>query len=277
MIATPTPSLRGTRVAILEARMGTELASLVERSSGVPYCVPAVREVERECKDEVARTISWLEGERRLVVLLNGAGVNALFRAAADLGREAELRAALARAELVCRGPKPVAALKARGLSPTVRVDEPYTTREVLQAFDDIALHDRDALVVHHGERNEAVVVALVRAHVKVLELSLYDWELPEDLEPLVCLIDEIVERRVGAVAFTTQIQARHLVQVAEQVHKKKELVLALNTHTLAAAIGPTCAEMLRELGIPPRVVPPKPSMGSLVRSLAQFLTEERA
>jgi uroporphyrinogen-III synthase len=275
---TAAPSLRGTRVAILEARKGTELASLVERSSGISYCVPAVREVERDCKDEVARAISWLgEGERRLVVLLNGAGVNALFRVAAELGREKELHDGFARSELLCRGPKPIAALKARGLTATVRVDEPYTTREVLLAFDDIALRGRGALVVHHGERNDAVVMALTRAHVKVIELSLYVWDLPEDLAPLIGLIDEIVERRVGAVAFTTQIQARHLVEVADRVRKKKELVLALNTHTLAAAIGPTCAEMLRELGIPPRVVPPKSSMGSLVRSLAQFLTEEGA
>jgi uroporphyrinogen-III synthase len=258
--------------------MGTELASLVERCSGVPYCVPAVREVQRDCRDEVARAISWLgEGERRLIVLLNGAGVNALFRVAEELGREPELRAGFARAELLCRGPKPIAALKARGLSASVRVDEPYTTREVLQAFDDVPLRGREALVLHHGERNEEIVLALVHAHVKVIELSLYVWQLPEDLAPLTCLIDEIIERRVGAVAFTTQIQARHLVDVAERMHKRKELVLALNTHTIAAAIGPTCAEMLRELGIPPRIVPSKPKMGSLIQSLAHFLFEERA
>jgi uroporphyrinogen-III synthase len=275
---TAIPSLRGTRVAILEARLGTELASLVERCSGIPYCVPAVREVARDCRDQVARAISWLGGgERRLVVLLNGAAVNALFRVAGELGRLQELQAGLATAELLCRGPKPIGALKARGLSATVRVDEPYTTREVLQAFDDVPLHGREALVLHHGERNDAVVDALVRAHVKVLELSLYEWDLPADLAPLITLVGDIVDQRVGAVAFTTQIQARYLVAVAERINKKKELVLALNTHTLAVAIGPTCAEMLRELGIPPRVVPPKPKMGSLVQSLARFLTDEGA
>ncbi len=259
--------------------MATELASLVERCSGVPYCVASVREVERPCRDEVTRVISWLgeRHERRLVVLLNGAGVNALFRVARELGREAELSAGLARAELLCRGPKPVAALKARGLVTAVRVDEPYTTREVLRAFDDIPLRGREALVVHYGERNGTVVDALRGAHAKVLELSLYDWELPEDLTPLVHLVDEIIGRRVGVVAFTSQIQPRHLVAVAEREHKRQELVHALNTHTLTAAIGPTCAEVLRQLGIAPRVVPPKPKMGSLVQSIAHFLSDESA
>jgi uroporphyrinogen-III synthase len=215
--------------------------------------------------------------ERRLVVLLNGAGVNALFRVAGELGREEELRTGLARAELLCRGPKPIAALRARGLLTTVRVDEPYTSREVLLAFDDVPLRGREALVLHHGERNGTIVHALARAHAKVVELSLYEWQLPADLAPLIRLVEEIVQQRVGVVAFTSQIQARHLVGIAEREHKKEDLIHALNTHTLAAAIGPTCADVLRELSIPPRIVPPKPKMGSLVQSIARFLTEEGA
>jgi uroporphyrinogen-III synthase len=267
-------SLRGTRVAILEARQGTELASLVERYSGVPYWVPALREVERERRGEVAQAITWLgEGERRLVVLLNGAGLDALFRVATVLGREDELREGLARAEVVCRGPKPLAALKARGLTATVRVEEPYTTREVLRALEGVS-PTLDALVLHHGERNDAVVTSLVRRRIRVRELSLYEWELPEDLTPLSRLVDEIIERRVGAVAFTTQIQARHLFAIADRLRKKKELVHALRSHTLVAAIGPTCADALRALGVPPHVMPVNPKMGPLVQSLAHFLSE---
>jgi uroporphyrinogen-III synthase len=272
-------TLRGTRVAILEARMGTELAMLVERSSGVPYCVPALREVERDRREDVGRAITWLGGaERRLVVLLNGAGLDALFRVAALLGREAELHAGLARAEVVCRGPKPLAALKARGLTATVRVEEPYTTREVLRALESVS-PGLEGLVLHHGERNYAVVDWLGRrpVRVRVRELSLYEWELPEDLAPLSRLVDEIIERRVGAVAFTTQIQARHLVAVADRLRKKKELIQALRSHTLVAAIGPTCAEALRALGIPPHVVPVHPKMGPLVQSLAHFLSDAEA
>jgi uroporphyrinogen-III synthase len=269
-------TLRGTRVAILEARMGTELASLVERGSGVPYWVPVVREVERDRRDEVAGAITWLGvGERRLVVLLNGTSVERLFGVAGELGREEELRAGLARAEVVCRGPKPLAALKKRGLAATVRVDEPYTTREVIRALDGLPA-TLEALVLHHGERSEAIVLALSRRRVRVRELSLYEWELPEDLAPMSRLIDEIIERRVGVVAFTTQIQARHLVAVADRLRKKNDLLHALRTHTLVAAIGPTCADVVRALGIPAHIVPANPKMGPLVQSIAHFL-EERA
>jgi uroporphyrinogen-III synthase len=270
-------TLRGTRVAILEARMAAELACVVERYSGVPYCVPALREVERDRRDEVARTIAWLGGtERRLVIFLSGAGVDALFRIASALGREEELRAGLARADLVCRGPKPLDALTMRGVVANACVQEPYTSREVVRALEAVP-PVLEALVVQHGERSVAVVEWLARRRVRVRELSLYEWALPEDLAPLARLVDEIIERRVGAVAFTSQIQARHLLAVADGLRKKKDLLRALQTHTLVAAIGPNCSEALRALGIPSHVVPAKPRMRPLVQSLADFLIDEGA
>jgi uroporphyrinogen-III synthase len=271
-------SLDGARIALLEARMSKELASLIERSGGAPYCVPAVEETQRDCREDVASAVTWLGQEPTLAVLLNGAGVSVFFRVAGELGREAELRGALARCELLCRGPKPIAALKTRGISASIRVADPYTTHEVLAALGQIPLRDRRALVVHYGERNEAVVAALRAGEVKdLLELSVYEWELPHNLGPLVRLVDEIIARRVDAVAFTSQIQARHLVAVAERQNKRAELLSALSTHTPAAAIGPTCAEVMRELGIPARVVASPPKMGPFVQSLALFLTGGRA
>src|SRR5258706_2141778 len=108
-------SLRGARVALLEARMPTELASLVERYSGVPYNVPAVREDRHARAKDVAHEIDWLAGEDRIVILSTGVGVDSLVKHASVIGREEELRAALTKAITICRGPKPIAALKKIG------------------------------------------------------------------------------------------------------------------------------------------------------------------
>jgi uroporphyrinogen-III synthase len=284
--APPSPalSLRGTRVAVLEARMGAELAALIERWSGVPYCVPAVREAGPDRRAEVGDAITWLgDGDQRLVVLLNRSSVDDFFRIASELGRERELLAGLARAKVVCRGPKPIAALRRRGLIVPSRVEEPHTSHDVVVALEALLRAPerrrgtREALVLQYGERNIAVVRALERAGVRPRELSLYAWELPADLTPLLRLVDEVIERRVGAVAFTSPVQVRHLITVAGRAKKTKELLAALRTHTLVAALGPACTEALRTLGIPPRVVPESPKMGPLVQSIARFLTEARA
>src|SRR5271165_2789800 len=83
--------LRGARVALLEARMESELASLVRRHGGDPVSVPALREVERDCADEVARAYGTLVGDSALVVLTTGVGLDRLLRVAASIGIGKEL------------------------------------------------------------------------------------------------------------------------------------------------------------------------------------------
>jgi uroporphyrinogen-III synthase len=271
----PTPTLRGARVALLEARMSQEMATLVERHSGVPYCVPAVREDRHARAREVTDVLDWLKTqEAPVVVLFTGVAVESLFKHAAVLGRAEELSKALERAITVCRGPKPIAALKKQGIAARVRVSEPYTTHEVIEATSLVAPAGTEVLLLNYGERNVPLVDTLVESGAVVRELSLYEWKLPEDLTPLRCLIDEIIERRVSCVAFTSQIQARHLFQVADEMGRTSDLQNALRTHTFVAAIGPTCADALQALGVPPQVMPVSPKMGPLVLAIARFLTE---
>src|SRR5579863_4816425 len=67
--------LGGARVALLEARMESELASLVRRHGGNPLCVPALREVERECADDAALAIDAAQNPGAIVVLATGVGL----------------------------------------------------------------------------------------------------------------------------------------------------------------------------------------------------------
>src|SRR5271165_5879442 len=90
--------LRGARVALLEARRESELASLVRRHGGEPICVPALREVETDSADSVARAIDVAGREGAIVVLATGVGLARVLAIADASGRGAELRSALGRA-----------------------------------------------------------------------------------------------------------------------------------------------------------------------------------
>jgi hypothetical protein len=57
-------TLAGMRVALLEARMGGELANLIRRAGGEPYSVPAVRESPLEAHDAVEALIDGLPAHR---------------------------------------------------------------------------------------------------------------------------------------------------------------------------------------------------------------------
>src|SRR5207245_4706679 len=99
-------SLRGARVALLEARLSEELAALFRRYGAEPHCCPAVREERRDCGAEVAALLDDLRRESSSVfVFSTGVGVDALFAEARRLGREAGLAQAVRRGPARCRGP----------------------------------------------------------------------------------------------------------------------------------------------------------------------------
>jgi uroporphyrinogen-III synthase len=270
-------ALDGMRIAVLEARMPDALAALVRRHGGEVCCVPALREEPRTSAAEVGRWLDRLGTEPSPVIILStGVGVARLFGGARALEREGELRELLRRATTVCRGPKPTAALQREGIEASVRVSEPYTTAELVDALSPLELRGRLVAIVHYGERNVPLVDALARRGATLQELILYEWKLPEDKGPLRTLVGDIVEGRVGAVIFTSQVQARHLFQIAAETGRGGALRAALSQRTVVAAVGPTCASALAALGVEPQVVPSHPKMGPLITALAEYVDERR-
>ncbi|MBI3953366.1 MAG: uroporphyrinogen-III synthase [Chloroflexi bacterium] len=132
----------------------------------------------------------------------------------------------------------------------------------------------KSVVVVQYGERNALLGEALRARGARVEELCLYEWLLPEDVGPLRALVKDVTGGRVDAVAFTSQVQARHLFQVAAGLGQAPELAAALNNHTVVASIGPTCTAALRRFGVEPQVVPEHPKMGHLIVALAQHQEE---
>lgn len=254
--------------------MSEEMGGLVRRYGGVPRFAPSVRETAIDCRAPVRSFLQTLEtAAARVIVFLTGAGANALFDEAERQGRLAFLLDALANATLVCRGPKPSAALKRRRLTPAVSVREPYTTTELLEALEAMHLRDVHVALVHYGEKNDLLANALRARGALLDELCLYEWQLPHDTRPMKVLIADVVAGRVDAIVFTSQIQGRHLLQVAADLGVKEGFIHALNAQTVVASVGPVCSAALEEAGITPHVVPVNPKMGPLIASLAEYLS----
>jgi uroporphyrinogen-III synthase len=261
--------LRGVRVALLESRMESELASLVRRHGGSPLCVPALREVERDCSADVTRAYEAMASGNAILVLTTGVGLDRVLRVATALGIGREFRAELSRATVVCRGPKPIAVLKREGLPVHVRADPPHTTKDLLRAIEAVDVRERDLVFVHDGGGNRESADALARAGARIVDVQPYGWALPEDIGPLRGLVETIVRAEVDVAAFTTQVQARHLFAVADTMRARGPLTRALNERVLVAAVGPTCARALTLLGAPPQVVPEQAKMGAMIVALA--------
>jgi uroporphyrinogen-III synthase len=270
-VAARRDGLSGVRVAVLEARMGSELAELVRRYGGVVRSVPAVREAPLDCADVVAEFLKRLQTPaRRVHVFLTGAGATALFEEVERQERLAFIIESLKKGTIVCRGPKPTAALKRYGVNPHACAESPYTSQELLDAMAGMELSGAEVTVVHYGERSEALADALRLRGATLNELCVYEWRLPDDLGPLQALARDIVTREVDAVIFTSQVQWKHLLRVASDLGLAEKVIQGLNTDVVVASVGPICSTVLTDAGVRPRVVPDNPKMGPLVAALAQ-------
>ncbi|MBO0720204.1 MAG: uroporphyrinogen-III synthase [Blastocatellia bacterium] len=270
--------MAGAKVVLLEARMNSELANLVRRHGGDPVSVPAVREVTVEdavsLSAEVGALIDDLHaGSIDLIIFQTGVGVMRLCEEAEKLNRKEELLEAVRRTMIAARGPKPTAELARHGLKPEISIKEPYTTAELCAALETIELAGKTVVILHYGERNSVLIEALLSRGARLRELCLYEWKLPEDLGPLKSLIDRIINEEFAAIAFTSQIQARHLFQLATEAGKEGELREALK-QMIVASVGPTSTSVLRSLGVEPDVEPLHPKMGPMVLALAEQIRE---
>jgi uroporphyrinogen-III synthase len=252
-------SLQGRRVLALESRRSTEIAELIRKQGGEPFVAPSMREAPIAGTDEVFRFLDrLLAGEFDLIILMTGVGTRQLSRVLGERFAEGLRRVAIA-----ARGPKPVAALREMGLVPAVVAPEPNTWRELLAALEGRA--ERRIAIQEYGRSNPALIEALRARGAEVTPVRVYEYDMPEDVEPLREAARRLAAGQFDLALFTTATQIDHLSRAAREQGIEEEALAALRACRIGS-IGPTTTEALEEFGIHPAYEPSHPKMGLLVR-----------
>lgn len=265
--------MKAKNVAILESRLGKELADLVARRGGVAFHAPALAELPDLDSSAIGALVGSLAARPgRLFIFQTGVGTRALFAATDALHLTEKFKEMLSKALVAVRGPKPTAALRARGVRIDRSAAEPYTTREILSSLEDIPLENERAIVQRHGTVNLELDRALEARGAEVVEIPTYRWSLPADTGPLEKLIGALARGEMHAVVFTNAEQVRNLFAVAKKIERTAELQKALNA-TLVASIGPVASAALREAGVKVGLESSPPKLGPLLAALDSALS----
>lgn len=260
--------MQGQRIAILESRLGKELAGLVERRGGIPFHAPALAELPDLDSKAIAVLIDSLRGDpAKLVIFQTGVGTKALFAATDALGATEFFLESLAKSIVAVRGPKPMAALRGRKVRVDLGAVDPYTTTELLAALAQVELKNQRVIVQRHGALNVELDRALEARGAKVAEIPTYRWSLPKDTAPLEGLIGALERGEIDAAVFTNAEQLRNLFAVATKLNKADGLKKSLN-QTLVASIGPVASAALREAGVKVGLESSPPKLGPLLAAL---------
>lgn len=265
--------MKAKHIAILESRLGEQVASLVASRGGVPFHAPALAELPDLDPQEIAALLRSLEEKpAKLFIFQTGVGTRALFAVLDKLNLASRFLVFLEKGIVAARGPKPTGALRSRGVRIDRSAADPFTTHEVLESIKDLSLKNERVIVQRHGAANVELDRALEARGAQVAEIPTYRWSLPADTQPLERLIGALERGEMDAVAFTNAEQARNLFAVAEKMNKKRSLQDALN-RTLVASIGPVASAALRELDIKVGLESKPPKLGALMSALDSALS----
>lgn len=271
-------SFDGLRVLSLESRRAKEVEKLILTYRGQPFVVPAMREAKLESNGAAFDFADrLLRGEIDVVVFLTGVGVRALLEIVETRYESAAFLDALRSVRIVTRGSKPEAALRELGLRPVANAAEPTTWLELLAAMDrhfdgtlGPMLGTQRVAVQEYGASNPELLAALTERCASLLKVPVYQWALPEDLQPLRECVLGLAQAQVDVVLFTTAVQVIHLMQVAQEMNAVTELLAGLRT-IVVVSVGPTTTAELLHHGITPDFEPSRPKMGFLVNEAAQY------
>lgn len=267
--------LGGRVVGFLEARRAPELADLIARHRGVPFAAPALRECPQPGAPEVvAAVVGLCDGAFDLAIFLTGTGVEATVEGARLLGCERELLAALGRVGLVARGPKPRSALRQYGLRAALVTAPPHTTDALLELFCCGDLRASRVLVQLAGAANALLLDGLLARGADVVAYQPYAWERPEDIRPVLGLLDGLAAGQIHALAGTSSGQISNLFAIARE-REAEPLLRESLARVPVAAQGPVTAEAFAREGIPVAIVPEHPQLGGLILAIARYF--ERA
>ena len=267
-------SFNGLRVLSLESRRAKEVEKLIRTYGGEPIVVPAMREVGLESNQQALEFASGiLAGSYDLVIFMTGVGVRAMLEIVQTRFDREEFLTALRKVKIAARGAKPASVLRELKIPVDVTSEEPSTWREVLQAIDAAygdSLRQMHVAVQEYGASNPELLAELNSRSRELTKVPVYQWALPEDLQPLRECVLGLLNGMVDVVLFMTAVQIIHLFRVAEQMGVHEQLRDALRK-TVVLSIGPTTSEELEHYGIEPDFEPSRPKMGFLVNEAAQY------
>jgi len=250
-----TGPLQGRRIALLETREADRLAAMLREEGAEVVACPAVAVV---LPADPAPAVDWL---RRFIaapfddlILLTGEGLYRLRDLARPAGIEAAFLTALGLTRTICRGPKPVRALRVLGQQPQLRAEEP-TTEGVVALLAGLDLRGRRVGVQLYPGAGDRLVAFLEGVDAVPDPVTPYEYTARVADEAILALIDQLAAGAIDVVALTSAPQVRRLFDVAQR-HGCTDRLLAGLSRTTIAAMGPVVAEAVRRHGPAPAIVP---------------------
>jgi uroporphyrinogen-III synthase len=269
--------LAGFCIVLTSDRRSDEFGAAFTRRGATVLHAPSLRIIPLEQDHELLRsTEATIADPPDDVIVTTAIGFRGWIEAADAAGLAPALLKVLSRARLLARGPKVRGAIRAAGLVEAWAASS-ETTAEVVDRLlaEPAGVSGRRVVVQLHGLPDEDLLARLAAAGVLLRRVPVYRWGPSPDPAAVQRAVEAVCARTVDAVLFTSAPGSKAFLDAAAAAGRLPDLLEALATDVLTAAVGPVTAGPLTAAGLAP-LIPDRYRLGALVRTVADHLAEER-
>lgn len=206
-----------------------------------------------------------------IFIVQTGQGLDWWTERLSDQTRQAFLDC-LAHVEIWSRGAKSTSRCRSMGLEVTWQCPS-ESAREIADRCSTLPPGTRVALQLV-GTVGDIILDALNAGGADVIPMPVYRYVLPTDREPIHRLIEATIVGKIDAITFTASPAISHLRTIADEIGKRDQLDVAMQSRCRPVTVGPVCATTARDAGwqnvVEPATARLIPMLDALTEALAK-------
>ena len=265
-------ALTNKTIAVTGGRKGEEITALIEKQGGRAVIRPAQGTVFTNQEQVVETLQSMIAHPPDVFIFTTGMGERRMADLATEAGLFEQYENLLQAVPIAVRGTKTFQHFKQKGISPATVAD----SGTMKQLEKTLTIENKRILLQMHGENVPEFIETLEQANNTVVTIYPYEHTPPEEAV-LDQLIEEIEEKQLDAVAFTSAIQVRYFFEYVERMKKKGDILTLFSKEVLPVAVGEVTAEHLEKNGVERILMPATPRMGAMVMEMAKYYRESQS
>ena len=201
-----------------------------------------------------------------VIVLSTGVGTRSWMGVAELASLDDDLRRASRSALVLARGPKARSAAIAGGIDVSWQAPG-ETGAEIVEHLEQLGVVGKRVAVQRDGgvDLPHSLAAMISELGADVVEVPVYRWKLPDDVQPALRLLAAVTSARIDAVTFTSAIAVDNFFELASD---EDALVAALAGPCLAVTVGPVTTDALRRHGVSRLVEPERARLGSMIQAV---------
>ncbi|HBF13746.1 MAG TPA: uroporphyrinogen decarboxylase [Deltaproteobacteria bacterium] len=234
-------------VISFESRMALPMQRLLEKKGIHCISAPTMKEVPLEENPRLFEFYEKLKnGEFDGIIFMTGVATRTLIKTLEQKFSKDEILETLRnKSKIIVRGPKPTAVCNRNNLPIFLTAPEPNTWREIISVLEN---HDfiksKKLAIVEYGISNTDFINQLQKKGAETHPLQVYQWAMPDDLEPLNTAIATILTGKADLLAFTSAKQIENIMTLVKEKNLEGAFRRALYS-TAITSIGPVTSEHL--------------------------------